>query len=115
LLTEVEDDGWFFDTELLLLAERNGLRIHEVAVDWIDDPDSRVRHEDRVRDRGLAHGAKFALGRAGGARRSRAPSADDFGRRLVSFAVIGAASTAVSLALYLWWRRARPVGANARR
>ena len=42
LLPMVEDDGWFFDTELLLLAEHNGLRIHEVPVDWIDDPDSRV-------------------------------------------------------------------------
>ena len=38
----VEDQGWFFDTELLVLAERNGLRIHEVPVDWVDDPDSRV-------------------------------------------------------------------------
>ena len=38
----VEDDGWFFDTELLLLAERNGMRIHEVPVDWIEDLDSRV-------------------------------------------------------------------------
>ena len=38
----VEDTGWFFDTELLVLAERNGLRIHEVPVDWVDDPDSRV-------------------------------------------------------------------------
>ena len=34
--------GQFFDTELLVLAERRGLRIHEVAVDWIDDADSRV-------------------------------------------------------------------------
>ncbi|MBB4766653.1 glycosyltransferase [Amorphoplanes digitatis] len=42
LLPMVEDTGWFFDTELLVLAERTGLRIHEVPVDWIDDPDSRV-------------------------------------------------------------------------
>jgi putative flippase GtrA len=42
LLPLVEDNGWFFDTELLILAERSGLRIHEVPVDWIDDPDSRV-------------------------------------------------------------------------
>jgi len=42
LLPEVEDDSWFFDTELLLLAERSGLRIHEVPVDWVDDADSRV-------------------------------------------------------------------------
>jgi putative flippase GtrA len=43
LLPDVRDDGWFFDTELLVLAQRRGLRIHEVPVDWIDDPDSRVR------------------------------------------------------------------------
>jgi putative flippase GtrA len=42
LLGEIKDDGWFFDTELLVLAQRRGLRIHEVPVDWIDDPDSRV-------------------------------------------------------------------------
>ena len=44
LLPLVEDTGWFFDTELLVLAERAGLRIHEVPVDWVDDPDSRRRH-----------------------------------------------------------------------
>jgi len=42
LLPKVEDSGWFFDTELLVLAEGAGLRIHEVAVDWVDDTDSRV-------------------------------------------------------------------------
>src|SRR4051794_5488267 len=42
LLHDVRDEGWFFDTELLVLAQRRGLRIHEVPVDWIDDPDSRV-------------------------------------------------------------------------
>jgi glycosyltransferase involved in cell wall biosynthesis len=42
LLPEIEDEGWFFDTELLVLAQRRGMRIHEVAVDWIEDPDSRV-------------------------------------------------------------------------
>ena len=43
LLPAVRDEGWFFDTELLVAAQRRGLRIHEVPVDWIDDPDSRVR------------------------------------------------------------------------
>ena len=42
LVPLVLDRSWFFDTELLVLAERAGLRIHEVPVDWIDDPDSRV-------------------------------------------------------------------------
>ena len=42
LLAAVRDDSWFFDTELLIAAQRRGMRIHEVAVDWVDDPDSRV-------------------------------------------------------------------------
>jgi glycosyltransferase involved in cell wall biosynthesis len=42
LLAAVEDQGWFFDTELLIAAQRRGMRIHEVAVDWVDDPDSCV-------------------------------------------------------------------------
>jgi hypothetical protein len=42
LLPLVEDTGWFFDTELLVLAERAGLRVHEVPVDWVDDPNSSV-------------------------------------------------------------------------
>jgi putative flippase GtrA len=42
LLLAVEDQAWFFDTELLIAAQRQGMRIHEVAVDWVDDPDSRV-------------------------------------------------------------------------
>ncbi len=39
----VEDDSWFFDTELLVLAWRSGLRINEVPVRWVEDDDSRVR------------------------------------------------------------------------
>ena len=42
LLPLVEDTGWFFDTELLVLAEKAGLRTHEVPVDWVDDPNSKV-------------------------------------------------------------------------
>jgi glycosyltransferase involved in cell wall biosynthesis len=42
LLPWVEDNEWFFDTELLLLAEERGYRVSEVAVDWIEDLDSRV-------------------------------------------------------------------------
>ena len=42
LLPLVADTGWFFDTEVLVLAERVGLRIAEIPVDWVDDPDSKV-------------------------------------------------------------------------
>ena len=40
---KVENNQWFFDTELLLLAEERGLRIHEVPVDWVEDLDTRVK------------------------------------------------------------------------
>ena len=50
LLPWVEDVTWFFDTELLVLAERCRLRIHEVPVDWYDDPDSRVDVTGTARD-----------------------------------------------------------------
>jgi glycosyltransferase involved in cell wall biosynthesis len=42
LLPMVRDQGWFFDTELLTLAQRFGMRIAEVPVTWIEDTDSRV-------------------------------------------------------------------------
>jgi glycosyltransferase involved in cell wall biosynthesis len=42
LVPRIEDQTWFFDTELLVLAQRAGMRVHEVPVDWTDDPDSRV-------------------------------------------------------------------------
>jgi glycosyltransferase involved in cell wall biosynthesis len=41
-IPQIENRSWFFDTELLVLAQRAGLRIHEVPVDWTDDDDSRV-------------------------------------------------------------------------
>ncbi len=43
LLPAIENNEWFFDTELLLLAEERGLRVYEVPVDWIEDLDSRVK------------------------------------------------------------------------
>lgn len=43
LLPQVKDMGFFFDTELLVLAQRQGWRIAELPVRWVDDPDSRVR------------------------------------------------------------------------
>jgi putative flippase GtrA len=67
LLDKIEDDGWFFDTELLLLAEHNGLRIHEVPVDWVEDTDSRVQVASTAWDdvKGLVRVARAkASGRA---------------------------------------------------
>jgi hypothetical protein len=43
LLPRVQDNHWFFDTELLVLAEALGYRIYDLPVRWSDDPDSRVR------------------------------------------------------------------------
>lgn len=42
LLPSVENQSWFFDTELLLLTEERGMRIYEVPVQWVEDLDSRV-------------------------------------------------------------------------
>ncbi len=114
LMPMVEDTGWFFDTEMLVLAERAGLRIHEVPVDWVDDPHSSV---DIVRtaaddlkgvwrlDRALAAGA-LPLDRLrrpfGDDPRDRAPRAGPPGlaRQLAGFAVIGTLSTAAGVGLF---------------
>ncbi len=71
LLPLIQDTGWFFDTELLVLAERAGLRIHEVPVDWIDDPDSRV---DIVATALADLRGMVRLGGGFAAARSRSPS-----------------------------------------
>ena len=65
LLPDVQDQEWFFDSELLLAAQHHGLRIHEVPVDWVEDTDSRV---DLVRTalddpRGMARVARRQLPR----------------------------------------------------
>ena len=105
LVPAIVDNDWFFDTELLLLAEYNGLRIHEVPVDWIDDPDSRVDVPHGVRGTSRAY-----CDLSGDSRRARtlelgserrAPLADDMGRRLITFALVGVVSTTISLALFL--------------
>jgi glycosyltransferase involved in cell wall biosynthesis len=43
LIPQVEDQSWFFDTELLVLAEKQGYRIKDIPVVWIEDDDTRVK------------------------------------------------------------------------
>ncbi len=108
LLPMVEDDEWFFDTELLLLAERNGLRIHEVPVDWIDDADSRVDVVSTAAAdvRGIWRMLRrFATGTAAidppGAVGDDARVADGLGGQLARFASIGLVSTLVFGVLFV--------------
>lgn len=112
VLPLVQDGEWFFDTELLVIAERAGLRIHEVPVDWIDDPDSRVDIIDTARKdlrgvwrlgRALATGSlpidemRRAIGRE--------PLVDGVPLgmvgQLVRFGIVGVVSTLSYMVLYV--------------
>ena len=96
LLPAIRDQSWFFDTELLVAAQREGMRIHEVPVDWVDDPDSRV---DIVRT---------ALEDLRGIARLLAEA------RLIRFLAVGLVSTVAYALLYLLLRGPLgPEGANA--
>ncbi|WP_454791331.1 glycosyltransferase [Mycolicibacterium lutetiense] len=121
LLPHVTDTGWFFDTELLVLAERSGLRIHEVPVDWVDDPDSRV---DIVATatadlkgigrllRGFANGSipvNTIAAQLGSSRKSAAPGS--LLRQAVRFGAVGVVSTLAYLLLFTALRAG--VGAQA--
>jgi putative flippase GtrA len=122
LLPLVEDTGWFFDTELLVLAERSGLRIHEVPVDWVDDPDSRVDIvTTAVADvRGIVRvGRALTSGQLPvetlRAQLGRAPLDEPSGlvRQLARFAAIGVVSTLAYLLLFLLLRNVMTAqGAN---
>ena len=106
LLPLVEDNGWFFDTEMLVLAEHNGLRIHEVPVDWVDDPDSRVQIASTALDdlKGIWRLVRrFAAG--GGAIPDDVLPASGatagLAGQLVRFASVGVLTTGVFGALFL--------------
>jgi putative flippase GtrA len=116
LLPLTRDTGWFFDTELLVLAERAGLRIHEVPVDWIDDLDSRVDIiATALADlRGMARlGAGFARGsiQVPQLRGPGGPGARGLPLQIARFTVIGVASTIGYVALFLLFRLAMPAQA----
>ncbi|HEX7661125.1 MAG TPA: bifunctional glycosyltransferase family 2/GtrA family protein [Pseudonocardiaceae bacterium] len=129
LLPYIADNAWFFDTEMLLLAEHNGLRVHEVPVDWVEDTDTRVKLAKTITDdiRGLIRVARAkASGAAQVAGLPRRPeprpihpdavvARRDSGLlwQMLSFAVIGGLSTLATLLLYAlfreWWP---PLAAN---
>jgi hypothetical protein len=43
VLPLIEDNNWFFDTELLILAEKMGYQVKDIPVEWVEDPDTRVK------------------------------------------------------------------------
>ncbi|MGH3349056.1 MAG: glycosyltransferase [Nocardioides sp.] len=117
LLPLVEDDSWFFDTELLVLASEAGLRIHEVPVDWVDDPDSRVDIAATVKEdvrgvarllKGLASG-RIDLREVSTGSTHRVSTGSTTGvpaprralpEQLMRFAAVGAMSTLAYVVLY---------------
>jgi len=104
LLPDVVNRNWFFDTELLVRAERAGLRIHELPVDWLDDPDSRVDIvATAIEDlRGVW---RLATGRP-------ADAPLWLSTQLVRFAAVGAASTLAYAVLFWALREVLPAAAS---
>ncbi len=117
LLPLVEDQNWFFDTEVLVLAERNGLRVHEVPVDWVDDADTRVHVTSTAledlrgiwrllrrfaRGQGVLPDALAAADPAGASDGDGDPDLPDptLVSQLVRFASIGAVSTVLFAVLF---------------
>lgn len=121
LLPHVEDNGWFFDTELLIIAERSGLRIHEIPVDWVDDPDSRVDIKQTAIDdiRGLVRVAGSLVKgsvpvQAIYAELGRRPivpqSRPSFFGQVIRFGMVGGVSTVAFALLFLLFQG--PLGAQ---
>lgn len=122
LLPHTLDKAWFFDTELLVLAERCGLRCAEVPVDWTDDPNSKVdilrtaledlrgmyrMTSDMARGRIPLARLQAALARGplpAGERAAEAGRGQSLFGQLVRFGAIGVASTLAYAALYLLGR-----------
>ncbi|WP_318219307.1 glycosyltransferase [Streptomyces sp. SCL15-6] len=120
ILPTVQDDKWFFDTELLCAVQRQGLRIHEVPVDCLDDPDTTVAIGRTVVD--MLWGVARVTGRRmRGAFGTPLPShLQRLGvpvapaRRFLRFAMVGAASGLLHVLFYLLFTTVMPtLAANA--
>lgn len=124
LLPHVYDTAWFFDTELLVVAERAGLRIHEVPVDWVDDPNSSVHIYDTAMEdiRGIIrllgafargriplHDIATQLGRVPVEQPSDVPPG--LLRQMIRFGAVGVLSTLAFALLFVALRG--PLGAQA--
>jgi len=118
ILPLVDDDEWFFDTELIVTAERLGVRISETPVEWTDDPSSSVDIVHTALDD--LHGIwRMARRREPGRWRAATPAVADApsqasAEQLLSFAGVGILSTLSYLLLFAAaWSAFGPWLANA--
>jgi glycosyltransferase involved in cell wall biosynthesis len=93
LVPQVQDEGWFFDTELLVRAEQSGLWVVELPVGWTEDTDSRVAL------------VRTAWGDLQGIRRLRAERREPAHSRLLHFAAVGLVSTAAYSVMFIGFER----------